>query len=165
MAALFCPPMDDPKTGVNDSPINRLVGQPLTWARRCRPQGPKHSFPEPGDAGATQGTWDQVPALPARRSWSRAQGHVPGVGVGKSRPGALGVGRAGGLGSHHPGGHSQMASRITSTLSVPQRGELGHGCGGGFPLPPCGESEGEGSRWVWLLCFRERPWGLRSRGG
>lgn len=45
MATLFCPPMDDPKTGVNDSPINRLVGQQLTWAQALPPTGPQTFLP------------------------------------------------------------------------------------------------------------------------
>ena len=145
MAALFCPPMDDPKTGVNDSPINRLVGQPLTWARRCRPQGPKHSFPEPGDAGATQGTWDQVPTLPARRSWSRAQGHVPGVGVGKSRPGALGVGRARGPGFPPPRGALPDGFQNHLHPVCPPERRVGPRVRGGSPCPLAVRAKGRGA--------------------
>ena len=156
MATLFCPPMDDPKTGVNDSPINRLVGQPLTWAQALPPTGPQTFLPGTRRCWRHSGIMGSSPR-PASKSVLEP---CPGA----CARGGGGQGQARGPGFPPPRG--ALPGSVLNHLhprSVAQRGESGHGCWGP-PLPPCGESEGEGSSGVWLPCFHECPWGLRSRG-
>lgn len=134
MATLFCPPMDDLKTGVNDSPISRLMGQPLTRAQALPPTGPQTFLPGTRRCWRHSGNMGSSPRPTSKTVLEPCPGTCP------PRPCALGRGWAregqGASGSPPPPrGTPRRLSESAPPSVCPPREESWAVRAGGSPVP------------------------------